>query len=177
MAAAADSFAPLEQDFLRITAATVFCVATPVDEHGRPRSRMLHPIFVVRDERPIGWALTGRTPLKTRHLEANPHLACAYWTPSHDTVFVDCVATWVDDEAEARAVWKLLRDTPAPPAWGAAGLAGYGQEEWRSPLFTLLRLSPRRVQAMRRADYSPGRLAGTVWRPAGSAPPRRGRGG
>jgi hypothetical protein len=35
----------------------VFCVATTVDGQGRPRSRMLHPIFGVRDGRPSGWAL------------------------------------------------------------------------------------------------------------------------
>ena len=48
------SFADLEADFLRITATTVFCVVTTVDASGRPRSRMLHPIFVVRDGRPLG---------------------------------------------------------------------------------------------------------------------------
>jgi hypothetical protein len=49
---------------------------------------MLHPIFVAREGRSLGWALTGRTRLKTGHLAANPHLSCAYWNPSHDTVFV-----------------------------------------------------------------------------------------
>ena len=74
-------FDELEEDFLRITTETVFCVATTVDLKGRPRGRVLHPVFVVRD----GRALTGRTPLKTRHLEANPHMSCAYWSPSQDT--------------------------------------------------------------------------------------------
>jgi 2-polyprenyl-6-methoxyphenol hydroxylase-like FAD-dependent oxidoreductase len=46
-------FAELEQDFLRITAETVFCTATTVDAAGRPRNRILHPIFVVRDGRPL----------------------------------------------------------------------------------------------------------------------------
>jgi hypothetical protein len=83
-------FSEREQDFLRITAASVFGVATTVDEHGRPRSRMLHPIFPVRGGRPLGRAPTGRTPLKTRPLAANPRMSCSFWTPSHDTVFVDC---------------------------------------------------------------------------------------
>jgi hypothetical protein len=39
-------FAELEDDFLRTSTETVFCAVTTVDEAGRPRSRMLHPIFV-----------------------------------------------------------------------------------------------------------------------------------
>jgi hypothetical protein len=80
MAPVADSvdFAEFEDDFLRVTRETVFCSVTTVDDAKRPRSRMLHPIFVVLDGRPLVWALTGRTPLKTGHLKANPHLSRAY---------------------------------------------------------------------------------------------------
>ena len=157
------SFSDLEADFLRITAATVFCTATTVDGAGRPRGRILHPIFVVRDGRPLGWALTGRTPLKARHLAANPHVSCAYWSPSHDTVFVDAVVTWVEDDAEKAVVFALFRDTPPPLGWGAEGLAGYGPGEWREPLFTPLRLEPWRVQVMTGDAYPAGDLTGRVW--------------
>jgi len=157
-------FSEIEDDFLRITAATVFCVASTVDQQGRPRGRMLHPIFVARDGRPLGWALTGRTALKTRHLAANPHMSCAYWTPSHDTVFADCVTTWVDDEAEKEEVWELFLTTPVPLGWGPEGMAGYGSQRWRDPLFTPLRLQPWRVQVMRGEEYPTGELSGRVWR-------------
>jgi hypothetical protein len=162
--AAGTPFSELAEDFLRITSETVFCSATTVDGRGRPRNRMIHPVFVVRDGRPAGWALTGRTPLKSRHLAANPHMACAYWNPSHDTVFVDCVASWVEDEFEKREVWELFRDTPEPLGWGPAGLAGYGPDEHRSPVFTPLRLDPWRVQVMRGEEYPLGTLTGSVWR-------------
>ena len=157
-------FAEIEGDFLRITAATVFCAATTVDHQGRPRGRMLHPIFVARAGRPVGWALTGRTPLKTRHLAANPHVSCAFWTPSHDTVFADCIATWVDDEAEKEDVWELFLTTPVPLGYGPAGLAGYGSDRWRDPIFAALRLEPWRVQVMRGEEYPSGALSGTVWK-------------
>jgi hypothetical protein len=74
-------FSEIQEDFLRITAATVLCSVTTVDARGRPRARMLHPVLTVAGGRPLGWALTGRMPLKTRHLAANAHVACAYWTP------------------------------------------------------------------------------------------------
>ena len=125
---------------------------------------MLHPIFIVRDGRALGWALTGRTPLKTRHLASNPHMSCAYWTPSHDTVFIDCVALWVEAESEKREVWELFYGTPPPLGWGPEGMAGYGPEQWRSPQFTPLRLEPWRVQVMAGAEYPHGHLTGRVWR-------------
>jgi uncharacterized pyridoxamine 5'-phosphate oxidase family protein len=156
-------FSELKEDFLRITAETVFCTTTTVDEEGRPRSRMLHPIFVVCDGLPVGWALTGRTHLKTRHLAANPHVSCSYWTPSHDTVFIDCVASWAEDERENEQVWELFLNTPEPLGWGPDGLAGYGPDKWRNPIFTPLRLEPWRVQVMRGEEYPRGRLTGRVW--------------
>ena len=141
-----------------------FCTATTVDEQGRPRGRMLHPIFVVREGRPIGWAVTGRTPLKSRHLEANPHMSCSYWTPSHDTVFIDCVATWVEDDSKKQEVWQLFRDTPEALGWGAEAMTGYGPDEWRNRIFTPLRLEPWRVQVMSGQEYPGGNLTGRVWR-------------
>jgi uncharacterized pyridoxamine 5'-phosphate oxidase family protein len=157
-------FGALKDDFLRITGETVFCSVTTVDEAGRPRSRMLHPIFVVSDGRPLGWALTAPTPLKTRHLADNPHVACTYWTPSHDTVFVDCVASWVEHDEEKADVWELFRSTPVPLGWGPEGMAGYGEDEWRSPAFTPLRLEPWRVQVITGDTYPLGDLTGRVWR-------------
>lgn len=155
-------FVDIEADFLRITTDTVFCTATTVDAQGRPRGRILHPIFIV-DGEPLGWALTGRTPLKTRHLALNPFLSCAYWTPSHDTVFVDSATSWVEGDREKQRVWELFRDTPTPLGWGPEGVAGYGPDEWRNPIFTPLRLEPWRVQVMCGAEYPTGALAGRVW--------------
>lgn len=159
-----NDFAELAPDFLRITGETVFCTATTVDASGRPRNRMLHPIFVVRDGRPVGWALTGRTPAKTQHLAANPHLACSYWNPSQDTVFLDCVAAWTEDDAEKHQVWDLFLTTPTPLGWGPEGMAGYGSERWHNPVFTPLRLDPWRVQVMSGSEYPLGELTGRVWR-------------
>lgn len=157
------AFAELEAEFLRITSGIVFCTVTTVDARGRPRGRILHPIFVVRRGLPLGWALTGRTPTKTRHLAANPHLSCSFWAPSQDSVFVDCVAEWVTDDEERREVWELFGNTPEPLGWGAAGLAGYGPDRWRAALFTPLRLTPWRVQVTAGAEYPSGRLTGRVW--------------
>lgn len=110
-------FSEVRDEFLRVTGEIVFCTATTVDSRGRPRNRVLHPIFIVDGDRPLGWAVTGRTAAKTRHLALNPHVACSFWSPSQDTVFVDCVATWADDEAELERVWQLFLNTPTPLGW------------------------------------------------------------
>lgn len=156
-------FAELEADFLRITGETVFCTATTVDGRGRPRGRMLHPVFTVEDGLPIGWAITAPTPLKAAHLAANPHMSCSFWNPSQDTVLIDCVTEWIASDAECQHVFELFRDTPTPLGWGREGMAGYGSERWRSELFAALRLSPWRVQVMRGEEYPAGNLAGRVW--------------
>ena len=121
---------------------------------------------MVRDGRPVGWALTGRTPLKARHLAANPHVSCSFWSPTQDTVFADCTAAWVEDEAEREAVWRIF-EQPPPAGWGPEAMAGWGEERWRSPIFTPLRLEPWRVQVMRGEEYPHGQLTGRVWRATG----------
>jgi uncharacterized pyridoxamine 5'-phosphate oxidase family protein len=102
-----ESFAALEEEFLRFTREIVLCMATTVDAGGRPRSRMLHPIFEVVDGRPGGWVETSKTPVKAAHLAANPYMACAYRSPAQNTVFVDCLARWVEDAKAKRQVFDL----------------------------------------------------------------------
>jgi hypothetical protein len=70
----AESFRPFEEDFLRITADIVWCTLTTVDRKGRPRSRVVHPIFTVADGQPVGWLLTGRTPVKAATLSLPPSM-------------------------------------------------------------------------------------------------------
>jgi general stress protein 26 len=160
------AFSDIADDYLRIVTQTAYCVATTVDSRGRPRGRVLNPVFVVDDGRPRGWALTGRTPLKSRHLAANPHVSCAFWSPTQDTVFADCVASWVEDDGEKEQVWELFAREP-PLGWGPEGVAGWGGDRWRSPIFTPLRFEPWRVQVMRGEEYPYGRLTGRVWRSDG----------
>ncbi len=65
------AFADIEKDFLARVRQIVWCNVATVDRRGRPRSRILHPIWEGR----TGWILTGRHTLKTRHLAANPHVS------------------------------------------------------------------------------------------------------
>jgi uncharacterized pyridoxamine 5'-phosphate oxidase family protein len=70
-----DSFGEIAEDFLAFTADIGYCTVTTVDEAGRPRSRVMHPVFEVVDGASRGWAVTDRSPAKTRHLAGNPSSA------------------------------------------------------------------------------------------------------
>jgi hypothetical protein len=47
----AEPFAALRDDFTRITGEVIWCSLTTVDEHGRPRARVMHPDFTPRTAR------------------------------------------------------------------------------------------------------------------------------
>jgi general stress protein 26 len=154
-------FEPLGPDFVRFTADIVYCTVTTVDPSGRPRSRVMHPIFEIVDGLPRGWAVTDRTPLKERHLAANPHVACFYWSPAQNTVAIDCTAEWVCDEETLHQVWDIFA-APEPPGWG--DLSGYGDLGIHHPRFHVLRLQPYRVQILRGDQLAVGDFSPRVWR-------------
>lgn len=111
---ATSPFDDIAEPFLRIVADTVVCTLSTVDDRDRPRSRMLHPVFTVRDGLPIGWALTDPGSAKARDLAQRPHACCSYWNPGQDVAIVDCGTSWVTDDGGKAGVWALFRDTPTP---------------------------------------------------------------
>ena len=74
--------------FVKMAHEIVWCTAATVDRKGRPRSRVLHPIWDWDGTELTGWIATGPTPIKRAHLDASPYISCNYWSPSQDT----CVA-------------------------------------------------------------------------------------
>jgi hypothetical protein len=154
------SFDEISADFLRIVSEVAWATVATVDTRGRPRTRVLHPIWEVVDGRPVGWIGTSRSPLKTKHLEANPHVSVSYWSPKQETVYADCRAHWADDERER--VWQLYLDAEPPlgydpgsmPPWKDGPLAG---------VFAVLRLDPWRVTVLTAEAAAAGRFYDGVW--------------
>ena len=89
------SFADIEEEFQKRVAGIVWCTATTIDRKGRPRSRILHPIW----EGSTGWIATGRHSLKEKHLAANPYISLTYWTPEHKQLYAECRTEWEDDSS------------------------------------------------------------------------------
>ncbi|WP_336205393.1 pyridoxamine 5'-phosphate oxidase family protein [Nonomuraea sp. LPB2021202275-12-8] len=156
MATAVTSFTEIESQFNAYVGDIVYATMTTVDAKGRPRARVLIPIWEVVDGRPLGWLATYRTPVKAAHLANNPHTTFSYWSPRQNAVSVDTVAGWVEDEEVKRRVWDLYR-AGSPPG------AGYDLGNfWKSPddpELHVLRLAPWRVQVIRGTD-----LWSRIWR-------------
>lgn len=141
-----DRFAEIEAAFLARVQAVVWCSAATVDRHGRPRTRIVHPVW----EGAVGWVTTRRRSPKVGQLAANPALSLAYIGEPFQPFYVECEAMLIDDVATKQRIWALCKAIPEPlgfdPAlvWGAAD----------DPANVLLRLTPRRIELNRFSESS-----------------------
>ena len=88
--------------FVEMAHRIVWASVATVDRSGRPRSRVLHPIWEWDGERLTGWIATDPAGLKRAHLDRVPYLSCNYWAADHDTCVAECDAVF-DDSPAARA--------------------------------------------------------------------------
>ncbi|MFP6836586.1 MAG: pyridoxamine 5'-phosphate oxidase family protein [Pseudomonadales bacterium] len=148
-------FSELSEKFNAITTRIVWCTVTTVDRQGRPRSRILHPVW----EGTTGWIATGRQSHKTKHLAGNPFVSLTYWDPQHEQTIIDCKADWQDDQSSKDHLWGLLKTTPEPIGydpklfWPSADDASFG----------VLKLTPWRLEVWSLQAVSSGEAA-QVWR-------------
>jgi hypothetical protein len=135
------SFDEIAEEFNRRVARIVWCTVATVDRLGRPRTRILHPIW----EGSTGWIGTSRESHKARHLAKNPYVSLSYWDQQQQQIYADCKAEWVDDPAEKQRIWDLYKSTPPPlgydpamiPPWAGGPNAG---------VFGVLKLTPWRIE-------------------------------
>ncbi len=149
----------LLDDALAVTRRVVWCVLTTVDARGRPRNRVVHPVWEPMDGGLVGWVTTRRSPVKTAHLADNRHVACAYVGADHDVAYLDCTATWASRD-ERHHAWDVCRSLPDPSGFDPATIWPDGPD---APGAEVLRLDPYRVQVGLAADLAEGRAPRT-WR-------------
>jgi len=147
--------------FVAMAHRIVWCSAATVDAQGRPRSRVLHPIWEWDGAALTGWIATARTPVKAAHLVASPFVSCNYWTPEQDTCVAECEAAWVEDADERRAVWRRFVEGPAPVGYDPSMIPGW--EDADSPGFDPLVLRPWRLRVMEGRALLDGSFAADVW--------------
>jgi hypothetical protein len=130
--------------FVEMAQRIVWCSAATVDAHGRPRTRILHPIWQWDGQILVGWIGTTPTPLKRAHLGASPYMSISYWSPSQDTCVAECSASWVFDDAGRTKVWNLFLSTPEPVGYNPTIIPA-----WTGPIceaFAAIRLEPWRIR-------------------------------
>ena len=123
----------------------VWSTVATVDEQGRPRSRILHPLWVWDGMSLLGWIATSPTPIKRAHLARCPFVSVTYWAPSHDTCTAECRAALVLDDETRQRVWQLFRTFP-PPVGYDPGIIPPWAGGPTSPSFAALRLEPLRLR-------------------------------
>jgi general stress protein 26 len=148
-------FKDIEEEFNARVKRIVWCTVATVDRKGRPRTRILHPIW----EGITGWIATGRHTLKTKHLEKNPYVSCSYWDQQHQQIYVDATAEWVDDPAEKLRIWNLYKSTPPPLGYDPQMIWQPGPDD---PTYGLLKLTPWRIELYGLNSVMTG-AAGEVW--------------
>ncbi|MEU5881082.1 pyridoxamine 5'-phosphate oxidase family protein [Spirillospora sp. NPDC047279] len=155
MATKVSTFAEVRDEFEAYIGDIVYATMTTVDKKGRPRARVLIPIWEEVDGRPVGWLATYRTPVKEAHLAGNPHTTFSYWTPRQNAVAVDTVAEWVDGPDVRKRVWDLYSKTSPKGAGYELGQFWKGPDD---PKLHILKLEPWRVQVIRGRD-----LRSRIW--------------
>ncbi len=100
--------------FIEMAHSIVWASAATVDANGRPRSRVLHPIWEWDGTDLFGWVATVPSPVKKAHLAVHPQMSLNYWTTSHDTCSAECLVEWYLDDETRTAVWSRFANGPEP---------------------------------------------------------------
>ncbi|CAN5570478.1 hypothetical protein BH10ACT3_BH10ACT3_11720 [soil metagenome] len=143
-----------------IVESIVWATATTVDVDARPRNRIVHPVLAWTDP-PTGWITSRPTPLRVRHLAANPYVSLSYWSPAQDCVYVDCDATWVPGDERAD-VWERILATPEPIGFDPASIWPDGPD---SDDFGVISLTAHRIRVVTATHLALGEPQ-PVWRSA-----------
>lgn len=130
-------FSEIQDEFIKRIQNAVYCTMATVDRAGRPRSRVMHPIW----DGPIGWVISWPASHKAKHLQRNPYVSLAYIQDKVHPVYVDCRAEWIHDVDEKKRIWKLHAETPPPLGFDPE--PHYGTID--HPYFGLLRFTPWRI--------------------------------
>lgn len=132
------SFDEIATEFNERVGRAVWCNVATVDHRGRPRSRILHPVW----EGSVAWIGTRRNSFKASHLDRNAFVSLAYIADVAKPVYVDCRAAWIEGLDEKRRVWDVIKHAPPPVGYDPAPIFG----SFDDPNFGLLRLTPWRLE-------------------------------
>lgn len=123
----------------------VWCTAATIDRTGKPRTRVLHPIWEWDGENFTGWIATSPLSPKAAHLEKNAQLSLTYWDETHDTCTADCETSWETGPAVQEG-WDRFANAPEPVGYDPAIIPGWTNAD--AEAFGVLKLAPVRLRVM-----------------------------
>lgn len=130
--------------FVAMAHRIVWATVATVDPSGRPRTRVLHPVWEWDGERLTGWIATGPHSPKARDLAHQSQVSLTYWDPSQDVATAECDTVWEHDAESRRAGWQRFVDAPPPVGYDPAIVPGWDGPDSES--FGILRLEPYRLR-------------------------------
>ncbi|ULE34186.1 pyridoxamine 5'-phosphate oxidase family protein [Mycobacterium sp. IDR2000157661] len=148
--------------FVEMAHSIVWASVATVDPNGRPRSRILHPIWEWDGTDLFGWIATVPTRLKRSHLAAHPEVSVSYWTTSHDTCSAECLVEWYLDVETREMVWDKFTDAPEPVGYDPRIIPMWSDGP-TSDQFAVLRLAPYRMRVMPGTVMTKGKGAPLTW--------------
>ena len=151
----AASFDDIKQEFDTRVRKIVWCTMTTVNRKGRPRTRIIHPIWLGS----TGYIVTGRHSFKTKHLDKNQYVSISYWSPEAGLVVADCKTSWQEDVGEKQRIWAAFKAEPMPYGYDPEMLGAKAED----PESGLLVLEPWRVELHSLNEVMQGQPP-TVWR-------------
>ncbi len=131
--------------FVAMAHRIVWCTVATVDSAGRPRTRVLHPIWEWSDGVLTGWIATSPNSPKAKHLEHQPAISLTYWDATQDTCTADCETAWETGDA-VQAGWDRFVKGPAPVGYDPRLIPDWTSAE--AEAFGVLRLMPARLRVM-----------------------------
>lgn len=132
--------------FVEMAHRIVWCVAGTTDPRGRPRTRVLHPIWEWDGARLTGWILTSPLSPKAHDIASMPRMSVTYWHPDQDTCTADCSVTWQTSEHARAEGWQRFAEGPAPVGYDPSLIPQWTSPD--APAFGVLRLIPDRLRVM-----------------------------
>lgn len=134
------TFDQIRDEFIQRAHTIVWCSMATIDSQGRPRSRVIHPIW--ESDGAAGYIGTYRDSYKGKHLATNPNVSLAYIGDLTKPLYVEAVAEWADDEVTRHRTWELFRNAPPPLGYDPASIFISPDH----PRFGVLKLTPWRIQ-------------------------------
>ncbi len=108
-----ETFAEIEPGFIERAHRTVWCDMATVGPDGRPRTRIVHPVW----EGGTAHVTSLRIGPKANDIDRNPYVSLAYVGDPMKPAYAECIASWVDDRAERIAIWRCA----SPPSPNRSG--------------------------------------------------------
>lgn len=154
--------ASIAEAFTAVAHRIVWCSLATVDRRGRPRSRLVHPVWEHTSRGLVGWLTSRPTPLRTAHLTVTPFVSCSYWDPAHDVAVAECAAAYVDNPDTKRHAWEVFQTTQPPAGYDPHTIWPDGPD---LPDAGVIRLEPWRLKVADAATLASGGAPHTWRRP------------